>query len=392
MHAPDDFPRGVQPLDRRLPRLRRAALVQHDAASPVHAHAAHRVVDDGRDAAGVERPAEIRVEGRVGEVRLVRERVPEGGLAAGASVASRRLRGALRLGGGAVVGVERVPERRLQRSPPAPFPRVRVRHLHPPQVFLHPRGDTREGVELPEQALVDVQRHVLIRLLRRLGVHEQHEVEARALPDLEPARLRLAPRLREHPAGEVVPRAQLVREPAAVARQKQSPRAAQNLRRQRLGRRRRVAGVDEPRRVDLHVREVHALGAQPERHLVPVARRAPGVRGREANRLGGVLTQQRRRALAVVREPARGQNHGARRERLRVPRLRARHPDAADGARLLVHQNLLRLGLLHHREVARRLVRVARLLHRQHERRPGHAARGAVRPRVRVPAQPPHAR
>ena len=420
MHAPDELADGEQAGHHFLARLRRARLVPHDAPVAVHAHAAHRVVRHGRDPPHVIRILLARVAGhrvdaarattlaqkrRAGERRLVGERAP------------------FRLRRRRVVRAKRVSQRRLHRALPAVRARRGVGHPRAAHLALEPRRDARDALDARQEALVDVQRHVLLRLRRGVRVEQKRKLQRLAFVHALAARRRLGARLGEHAPADIVARPELVREAAPVAREQQPARAAQNLGGESLHARARVLRVHEPGGVDLHVRHVHRRRAQRERHLVPVARRARRVGRRERRRQRCVRAQKRVRARRVAGEPAGGEYHRRRHRRVEdggpkpfrgrtavvfvfvfvgthrmcvgavldaaSARLRDGRPAHAARRAVRADDNLRRARAFFQRESAARRVLLARLLRRRDEHRARHAARRAVRARVRVPAEPP---
>eukprot|EP00962_Isochrysis_galbana_P004482 scaffold1228_cov115-Isochrysis_galbana.AAC.16 len=173
-------------------------------------------------------------------------RVPEGRLAKGIHASL----------GCSVVRRERGVDGRLQRQS-----RPRVHRRRPRRRLLgsfavgafsisqHPASQGVRAVQLDQQTLVQV----VLDMLARLGGHRLVEQQHK----LGRPRLKLG---RHH----LVPREQLVDEPRPIWPEQHAAHPAHHLAAQRLGRRCEIGGVEEARRVNLHL--VHVYGARPDGH------------------------------------------------------------------------------------------------------------------------------
>mmetsp|Transcript_24323 Transcript_24323/g.76321 ORF Transcript_24323/g.76321 Transcript_24323/m.76321 type:complete len:559 (-) Transcript_24323:96-1772(-) len=257
MNATSHLPCRVQPGNDR------AVVAQHRSIC-AHPDAAHRVVQHGHDAAGVQRS-------------LLRRdwRVPEGRLAKGIHASL----------GCSVVIRERGVDGRLQRQS-----RPRVHRRRPRRRLLgslavgafsisqHPASQGVRAVERDHQILAQVVLNVLARLGGHRLVEQQHK--------LGRTRLELG---RHH----LVPREQLVDEPLPLWREQHASHPAHHLAAQRLGGRFEVGGVEESRGVNLHL--VHVYGARPDGHghLHAIACCPWSICGREVNQVWPMLGEQR---------------------------------------------------------------------------------------------------
>mmetsp|Transcript_58990 Transcript_58990/g.138792 ORF Transcript_58990/g.138792 Transcript_58990/m.138792 type:complete len:249 (+) Transcript_58990:398-1144(+) len=152
-----------------------------------------------------------------------------------------------------------------------------------------PLGQLLERLELGDKPLLGVESDVRLRLPRRRLVHHQRKLE----------RLRL---LLDHAAGDVVARPELVGKPMALRVQQHAALAAQNLRAQRLDLVVRVPRVEEACWVHLHVVQIHPLGSNSQRKLVPIPCRALVVGRGVFEEVRAVLLEQR--VFRVVRRVA----------------------------------------------------------------------------------------